>query len=186
MAWQIKRKASWTFFLAETIAGHEKWLWLKEFYKEKNEVIYIFNTGAGNQNKFNQCQDRQITKQQMQDMWESWWESWPHTTNQWMSQVEPHDWIGKKIHWEVCCKFRLNMKEKWYVYQLETVIVNECHKTSWDFSVQTNHVIDALRPDFIVIDKVAIVKLLTLLFHDTKMKSGLQRNLKYWKMPGTD
>lgn len=71
------------------------------------------------------------------------------------------------------------MKEKWYEYQLETVIVNDSQKTSWNFSVQTVHVMEALRPYFIVIDKVAIFKLFTFLFHDTKMKSGLKRNLKY-------
>lgn len=25
-----------------------------------------------------------------------------------------HDWIGQRIHWDVCCQFGFNVKEKWY------------------------------------------------------------------------
>lgn len=32
-----------------------------------------------------------------------------------------HDWVGKKIHWEVCKKYGLALKAKWY---------SSCEKTT--------------------------------------------------------
>ena len=42
---------------------------------------------------------------------------------------------------------------KWYEHQPEAVQENERCKILWDFNIQTDHVIEARRPDMIVIDK---------------------------------
>ena len=43
--------------------------------------------------------------------------------------------------------------ERWYEHQPDTVTENDRYKLLWDFGVQTDHVIQARRPDVIVIDK---------------------------------
>ena len=43
--------------------------------------------------------------------------------------------------------------DKWYEHGLENVLENEDYKILWDFSIQTDHVIEARRPDLVVVDK---------------------------------
>ena len=43
--------------------------------------------------------------------------------------------------------------DKWYEYEPESVLENEDYKILWDFSIQTDHVIEARRPDLVVVDK---------------------------------
>ena len=43
--------------------------------------------------------------------------------------------------------------DKWYEHEAESVLENEDHKILWDFSIQTDHVIEAWRPDLVVVDK---------------------------------
>ena len=64
-----------------------------------------------------------------------------------------HDWVGKRIHWEVCLKIGIEVKPKWYEHQPEAVQENERNNILWDFNIQTDHVIEARRPDKIVTDK---------------------------------
>ena len=61
--------------------------------------------------------------------------------------------MGRKIHWELCGKYGLAASERWYEHQPETVMENDSCKLLWDFSIQTDHVIQARRPDVILIDK---------------------------------
>ena len=64
-----------------------------------------------------------------------------------------HDWIGKKIHWEVCRKYGLDTKDRWYEHEPQAVCEKEHYKILWDFPIQTDHVIEARRPDMIIVDK---------------------------------
>ena len=43
--------------------------------------------------------------------------------------------------------------DKWYEHEPESVLENEEYKILWDFSIQTDHVIEARRPDLVVVDK---------------------------------
>ena len=64
-----------------------------------------------------------------------------------------HGCVGRKIHWELCRKYGLAASERWYEHQPETVTENDSCKLLLDFSIQTDHVIQARRPDVILIDK---------------------------------
>ena len=64
-----------------------------------------------------------------------------------------HDWVGKRIHLEVCRKTGIEVKTKWYEHQPEVVQKNERCKILWDLNIQTDQVIEARSPDKIVIDK---------------------------------
>ena len=64
-----------------------------------------------------------------------------------------HDWIGRRIHWEVCRQYNVRVPDKWYEHLPERVIENEQVKVLWDFNIQTDRVIEARRPDLVIIDK---------------------------------
>ena len=64
-----------------------------------------------------------------------------------------HDNVAKKVHRDLCKKKRLKHTEKWYEYVLEGAVENEEVKALWDIKVQRDNVIEARRPDIILIDK---------------------------------
>ena len=49
--------------------------------------------------------------------------------------------------------------DKWYKHEPDSVLENEECKILWDFSIQTDHVIEARRPDLVVVDKKRICKI---------------------------
>jgi len=64
-----------------------------------------------------------------------------------------HDNLGKIVHWKIAKKCRFEVVDKWYEHEPESVLENEDYKILWDFSIQTDHVIEARRPDLVVVDK---------------------------------
>ena len=64
-----------------------------------------------------------------------------------------HDNVAKKVHWDLCKKNKLDCKEKWYERVPEGVVENEEVKLLWDVNIQCDNVIEARRPDIVVVDK---------------------------------
>ena len=64
-----------------------------------------------------------------------------------------HDKLGKKIHWLLCKKFLIDCNEKWFLHEPEPVQENERCKLLWDFTIQTDKVLEHRRPDIVIIDK---------------------------------
>ena len=64
-----------------------------------------------------------------------------------------HDKVAQLVHWNLCIRYGLEHKRNWYEHVEETVTENNKAKILWDFSIQTDHVIQARRPDIIVKDK---------------------------------
>ena len=64
-----------------------------------------------------------------------------------------HDWVSKVIHWEMCKQFKFDHTNKWYMHNPAPVLENNTHKLLWDFSIHTDHLISARRPDLISINK---------------------------------
>ena len=61
--------------------------------------------------------------------------------------------LGKTVHWKLARKSNFEAGDKWYEHGPESVLQNEDYKILWDFSIQTNHIIEARRPDLVVVDK---------------------------------
>ena len=61
--------------------------------------------------------------------------------------------MGKRIHWEVCRKYGLEMKAKWYDHEPQVICENEEYKALWDFSIQADDIMEARRPDIIIVEK---------------------------------
>ena len=64
-----------------------------------------------------------------------------------------HDNLGKIVYWKLARKCNFEAGNKWYEHEPESVLENEDYKILWDFSIQTDHVIEARRLDLVVVDK---------------------------------
>ena len=64
-----------------------------------------------------------------------------------------HGNVAKKVHWDICKKNGLEHSEKWYEHAPEGAVENEEIKVLWDINIQYDNLIEARRPDLIVIDK---------------------------------
>ena len=64
-----------------------------------------------------------------------------------------HDNLGKIVHWKLARKSNLEAGDKWYEHEPESVLENEDYKILWDFSIQTDHIIEARRSDLVLVDK---------------------------------
>ena len=64
-----------------------------------------------------------------------------------------HDNLGKTVHWKLARKCNFEAGDKWYKHEPETLLENEDYKILWDFSVDTDRVIEAWRTDLVVVDK---------------------------------
>ena len=61
--------------------------------------------------------------------------------------------MGKVIHWELCKKFKFDHMNKWHMHNPASVLENETCKLLWDFDIQTDHLISAIRLDLIIVNK---------------------------------
>ena len=64
-----------------------------------------------------------------------------------------HDNLGKIVHWKLARKCNFKAGDKWYEHEPEKSLDNEDHKVLWDFSIQTDHIIEVRRPNLVVVDK---------------------------------
>ena len=64
-----------------------------------------------------------------------------------------HNNLGKIAHWKLARNCNFEAGDKRYEHEPESVSENEDYKVLWDFSIQTDHVIEAQRPDLVVVDK---------------------------------
>ena len=64
-----------------------------------------------------------------------------------------HDNLEKTVHWKLARKCNFEAGDKWYENEPESVLENEDCKILWDFSIQTDHLIEARRPDLVVVDQ---------------------------------
>ena len=47
----------------------------------------------------------------------------------------------------------LEAGDKWYEHEPDSILENGHYKILWDFSIQTDHFIEAWRPDLVVVDR---------------------------------
>ena len=64
-----------------------------------------------------------------------------------------HDNLGKIVQWKLARKCNFEAGDRWYEHEPESVLENRDYKILWDFSIQTDHVIEAWRPDLVEVDK---------------------------------
>jgi len=64
-----------------------------------------------------------------------------------------HDNVAAAIHWCMCRKYLIPCNDRWYEHRAEKVAQNDEVKILWDMQVQTDHEIEARRPDIVLIKK---------------------------------
>lgn len=64
-----------------------------------------------------------------------------------------HDTVAKALHWDILRQKGFPHEPQWYKHDPEAVVENDKFKILWDFTIQTDHIITARRPDIVVIDK---------------------------------
>ena len=65
-----------------------------------------------------------------------------------------HDSVGRYVHWQFCEKLRFNRAKLWYEPESESVVGNENFKILWNVTIQCDHMIEARKPDIVVVHKV--------------------------------
>ena len=64
-----------------------------------------------------------------------------------------HDRVATLIHWSLCKQYGFPRCDNWWTHQAEKVLENDDFKVLWDFSIRTDKVIEAHRPDIVIVDK---------------------------------
>ena len=70
--------------------------------------------------------------------------------------ISRHNNAAAYLHWSICKVHDIEMTDKWYQHQPETVMHNKDNNITimWDMPFNTNRTITANRPDIIVKDSV--------------------------------
>ena len=68
-----------------------------------------------------------------------------------------HDSVGRYVHWQFYEKLGFSRARLWYEHEPENVNENENFKILWDFTIQYDHIIEARRPDIVVVDKETMI-----------------------------
>ena len=66
-----------------------------------------------------------------------------------------HVTVAKLVHWKLCEKHNLERKDKWYEHCPEGVVEDHDVGLIWDINIQCDNVVEARRPDLILVDKKA-------------------------------
>ena len=85
-----------------------------------------------------------------------------------------HDNVAKKVHGDLCKTNSFEHTEKCYEHVPERAVESEVVKGLWDINVQCKNVIEARRPEIILIDK----KERKWMYQDLKRKIGRLWRLK--------
>ena len=64
-----------------------------------------------------------------------------------------HDNVAKRLHSDLCKKNGLKCNEKWYAHEPDGVVENDDIKLLWDFNIQCDNMIEARRPDIVILHK---------------------------------
>ena len=64
-----------------------------------------------------------------------------------------HDNVARIIHWELCRLYELDRTDKPFEHQTSSVLEMDRTKVLWDFNIQCDHVIEARRPDIVILEK---------------------------------
>ena len=72
------------------------------------------------------------------------------------NNISRHNNAAAYLHWRICKDHDIEITDKWYEHEPETVIHNKDNNITimWDMPVNTDRTITANRPDIIVKDSV--------------------------------
>ena len=135
----MERKESWKEkalhgqFLRQTdeIAGDARWLWLKHgnLKRETESLILAAQEQAIRTNAIKAYIDKSQEQSKCRMCGER-----DETVNHLVSECSKmaqreykrrHDWVARRVHWEVCRMYGIEVKDKWYEHDTAPVTENE-------------------------------------------------------------
>ena len=164
---KMERKAEWKekalhgqhLRQTENIASKDSWIWLTNgnLKKETEGLLIAAQDQALRTNVIKAKIDKSRDDPKCR-MCKEGDESVTHIISQCkkLAQTEykiRHDNVAKAVHWELCKKNGLDHVDKWYDHEPESVMENEKCKILWDFTIQTDRMIGARRPDITIVNK---------------------------------
>ena len=157
--WQEKQLHGKFLRDTEEVRGADSWRWNKKGFLKKETEGLIF--AAQDQALRTNWIKKHIDKREVTDkcrMCGGRDESVDHLIAECEKMAQKqykqrHDNIARIVHLELCQKFGLIGKMKWYNHKPEDVMENDRVKILWDFNIQTDHVIQHRRPDIVIVYK---------------------------------
>ena len=67
--------------------------------------------------------------------------------------LKRHNEVARYVHWELCKNYNIKVADKWYDHEPLSVVENKEVNILYDFSIQTDRLIRANRPDIVIKDK---------------------------------
>ena len=67
--------------------------------------------------------------------------------------LQRHDKAASYLHWNICKELNINVEQKWYQHEPQTVTERDNITILWDMPIQTDREIKANRPDIVIKDK---------------------------------
>ena len=65
-----------------------------------------------------------------------------------------HDSVAKKLHRDLCRKNGFKCGNKRYEHKPESIMEKDCVKLLWDFNIRCDNIIEARRPDIVLLKKI--------------------------------
>ena len=161
--------------IPEKVGQGKTWQWLTK------GVLKVCRTGTGNKNQLHQTPHFKSNDNPLCRLCGKRGETVHHVIFECekLAQKEykgRHNKVAKKVHGDLCKRSWLECTEKWYEHNPEGVVQNKDIKILWDINVQCDNVIQARRPDIIVVDK----KKKEALIIDIAIPADIRRKRK-WK-----
>ena len=92
------------------------------------------------------------------------------------------DTVANLVHWKLCEMYNLERTEKWYEQGPKGVVENDVVKLIWDINIQCDNIIEARRPDLILVGKkrksCVIVLLYQVIVEYVSKNSRRLKNIK--------
>ena len=88
---------------------------------------------------------------------------------------------AKAVHWKLCEKYHLEKKDKWHEHAPDSVSKNDEVKLLWDVNIQCDHVIEAKRPDIVIVKKNRRESALLLMLLYRQIKEMVRRRMRMLK-----
>ena len=63
-----------------------------------------------------------------------------------------HDDVARYVHWQICQESGIESYDKWSEHKPEYVMESKDYKIYWDFMIQCDRVIEARKPDVVLIE----------------------------------
>ena len=140
-------------------ATPETWIWIKRgSLKRETESLIVAAQDQALRTNYRKAKIEKSTTDSKCRLCKTRDETVSHLTSECskIAQTEykhRHDKVAAAVHWSICKKHDLPHTNKWYDHRAIPVIENEKVKLLWDFNIQTDKIIEARRPDLVLVNK---------------------------------